>query len=207
MPTTFSMVRWIPRRTMIRCSAPGMTTPLTTSAIAAVMNRCGASCTYACQATESDTTGVQRERVQQRKHPVLVEQQEAHEDQRAGQKMRDVERRTRPHVTRDTNNRIAPSNPSISATPRNSGTRNTRIFAVAVSNKTNRSPPTASFEDVDGDADPVGGEPAPATAIPHGANTHAIERHVEQELQRTPPPRSRPSGGPSIRGSWLRGPS
>ena len=43
MPTTGSMVRWMPSRTMMRWSTTGITTALTTSAIAAVMYRCGAS--------------------------------------------------------------------------------------------------------------------------------------------------------------------
>src|SRR4029077_6078454 len=42
-PTTFSISRWMPRRTMIRCSATGITMALNTSAIAAVTYRCGAS--------------------------------------------------------------------------------------------------------------------------------------------------------------------
>ena len=39
----FSISLWIPRRTMMRCSATGMMIALKTSAMAAVMYRCGAS--------------------------------------------------------------------------------------------------------------------------------------------------------------------
>src|SRR6185369_15406740 len=42
MLPTVSMVRWMPSRTMMRCSATGMTMALTTSAMPAVMYRCGA---------------------------------------------------------------------------------------------------------------------------------------------------------------------
>ena len=37
MPTTVSMVRWMPSRTTMRCSATGMMMALSTSAISAVM--------------------------------------------------------------------------------------------------------------------------------------------------------------------------
>ena len=45
-----------------------------------------------------------------------------------------------------------PSRPSISAAPRNSGTRNTRILAIAVSN-------SASSNAADGELGDIGGEP------------------------------------------------
>ena len=41
-PTTFSISRWMPSRTMMRWSATGMMIALKTSAMAAVTNRCGA---------------------------------------------------------------------------------------------------------------------------------------------------------------------
>src|SRR6266850_33513 len=43
MLTTGSIVRWIPRRTTMRCSTSGITIALTLSAMPAVMYRCGAS--------------------------------------------------------------------------------------------------------------------------------------------------------------------
>jgi hypothetical protein len=55
-PTTVSISRWMPRRTMIRCSATGMIMALKTSAIPAVIYRCGASWMRACQATEAAST-------------------------------------------------------------------------------------------------------------------------------------------------------
>ena len=63
MPTTGSMVRWIPSRTMMRWRTVGMTIALTMSAIAAVMYRCGACWMFACQATESETTSACRAKV------------------------------------------------------------------------------------------------------------------------------------------------
>src|SRR5262249_19226927 len=44
-PTTFSISRWMPSRTMMRCRATGMTMALKTRAMRAVTNRCGASWT------------------------------------------------------------------------------------------------------------------------------------------------------------------
>ena len=76
---------------------------------------------------------VQREDVEEREHAVLIEQQKAHQHHGAGQQMRNVGIEGRHYEILAMNSRIAPSRPSISATLRNSGTRKTRIFAVAVS--------------------------------------------------------------------------
>ena len=95
---------------------------------------------------ERQHQGMQREHVEQRVEPVLVELQEAHQHQRAGQQMGDVEDQAR--ASRGSVKRTAagsPSRPSISAAPRNSGTRNTRILAIDVSNSASRNPPTASL--------------------------------------------------------------
>ena len=89
--------------------------------------------------------GVQREHVEQPEHAVLVEQHEAHQHQAAGQHVRDVERRPAHQKLRDTNSSSVPSRPSMSAMPRKSGTRNTRILAIEVSNSTSRKPPTTSL--------------------------------------------------------------
>ena len=88
---------------------------------------------------------MQREDVEQRVEPVLVELHEAHQHQRAGQHMRDVEGEAAHQRLRETNSRSVASRPSISAAPRNSGTRNTRILAIEVSNSASRKPPTASL--------------------------------------------------------------
>src|ERR1700732_4536286 len=90
---------------------------------------------------------VEREDVEQRIKPVLIQHHEADQDQPAGEAMRDVEGET-VHLHQkllDTNKRSVPSNPSISAAPRNCGTRRTRILAVAVSNSARKNPATASL--------------------------------------------------------------
>jgi hypothetical protein len=48
-------------------------------------------------------------------------------------------------MLRDTKSRIMARSPSIRAAPRNSGTRKTRILAIAVSNSASRNPAAASF--------------------------------------------------------------
>ncbi len=63
----------------------------------------------------------------------------------AGEQMRDVEGEAVHHKLRDTKSSSVPSRPSISAAPRKSGTRNTRILAIEVSNTASRKPPTASL--------------------------------------------------------------
>src|SRR5580704_3744396 len=90
---------------------------------------------------------VQREDVEQRVQPVLVQHHEADQDQPTGQRMRDVKGEA-VHLHQkllDTNRSRVPSRPSISAAPRNCGTRNTRIFAVAVSNSARKKPAAASL--------------------------------------------------------------
>src|ERR1700674_5030439 len=80
--------------------------------------------------------GVECKDIEQRIKPVLVQHHEADEDEATGQRMRDVEGEA-VHLHQkllDTNSSSVPSRPSMSAAPRNCGTRKTRIFAVAVSN-------------------------------------------------------------------------
>ena len=89
--------------------------------------------------------GVQRQHVQQRVQPVLVQHHEADQHQAAGQHMRDVEGQAVHHIPCDTNSSSTPSNPSISAAPRKFGTRNTRILAIDISNTPSNTPATASF--------------------------------------------------------------
>src|SRR5437879_9297214 len=88
---------------------------------------------------------MQRENVEQCKHAVLVEQHETHQHHAAGQHMGDIEGKGIHQKLRDTKSRSMPSNPSIRAMPRKSGTRKTRIFAIEVSNRASRKPPAASF--------------------------------------------------------------
>src|SRR5690606_16848946 len=88
---------------------------------------------------------VQRKNIEQAEHAVLVEQQEADQHQAASQKVGDIECERLHQKLRETNSSKVPRNPSISAVPRNSGTRNTRILAIEVSKKASRKPPTASL--------------------------------------------------------------
>ena len=89
--------------------------------------------------------GVEREHVEEREHAVLIQQQEAQENHGARQQMGDIAVERTHRETFETNSRIVPSSPSMSAMPRNSGTRNTRILAMAVSNSTRRNASAASF--------------------------------------------------------------
>ena len=84
---------------------------------------------------------MQREDVEQPEHAVLVEQHEADQHEAAGQHMGEIEDEPLHQKLRDTNSSSVPSRPSISATPRNSGTRKTRILAIDVSNRASRKPP------------------------------------------------------------------
>jgi hypothetical protein len=88
---------------------------------------------------------VHGEHVEQRIKPILVEFQEANQHQEAGEQMGDVEVDPGHQKLADTKRNSVASSPSINATPRNSGTRNTRILAIDVSNRARRKPPTASL--------------------------------------------------------------
>ena len=90
--------------------------------------------------------GLQREDVQQGEHPVLVEQHEADHDHATGEKVGDVEGEAGDHHTpRDTNKSRVARKPSISAAPRKSPTRNTRILAIVTSNAANATASRASL--------------------------------------------------------------
>ena len=100
----------------------------------------------ACQADrQGQHDGVQGKHVEHAEHAILVEQHEADQHEPAGEQMGNVEGETLHQKLRDTNSSRVPSRPSIRATPRNSGTRKTRILAIEVSKKTRRKPPTASL--------------------------------------------------------------
>src|SRR6202030_509656 len=88
---------------------------------------------------------VQREDVEQRIEPVLIELQEADQHQQAGEQMGDVEIDAAHQKLPETKRSSVAKRPSISAAPRNSGTRKTRIFAIDVSNSASRKPPAASL--------------------------------------------------------------
>ena len=88
---------------------------------------------------------LQGEHVEQRVEAVLVEQQEAHQHQAAGEQVRDVEGEALHFSVLDTNRSSAPKKPSISAAPTKSGTRKTRILAMLVSNTPSATPAASSF--------------------------------------------------------------
>src|SRR5690606_9983624 len=119
--------------------------------------------------------GMKREGVQRRVDPVLVDHHEADQDEAPGQEVRDVEIQPM-HRYRllETKSRRVPSSPRISATPRKSGTRKTRILAIDVSNSASSAPPAASFSTKI--APPMARPPTPALAgaMPQGKNTQPI---------------------------------
>ena len=63
----------------------------------------------------------------------------------AGKQMSDIEGEAVHQRLRETNSKSVPSRASMSAAPRKSGTRKTRILAMAVSNTARRMPQTASL--------------------------------------------------------------
>src|SRR5271169_6825538 len=83
--------------------------------------------------------------IKQGEHSILIQQQEAHEHQGAREEMGDIAVEGSHPRTLDTNSIIVPRSPSISATPRKSGTRNTRILAMAVSKTTRRNASVVSL--------------------------------------------------------------
>src|SRR6266852_6582811 len=111
--------------------------------------------------------GMERKDIEQGIKPILVQHHEADQDKRACERMRDVEGEAMQLHQKllDTNRRSVPSKPSISAAPRNCGTRKTRIFAVAVSNNARKKPAAASLARYG---------PAPKIAIFQGRNTQAM---------------------------------
>ena len=88
---------------------------------------------------------MERVDIEQRVEAILVQHQEAHQHQRTGEEMRDVEFKSVHQKLLDTNRSSVASNASIKAAPRNSGTRKTRILAMDVSKTASRSPPTVSL--------------------------------------------------------------
>ena len=126
---------------MMRCRATGMSTPLKRERDEGGDEQVRRVLQIRLPGNrERQHAGLQGEHVEQREHAVLIEQQEAHQHHGAREQMRDVGiEGSSSTAASTTNSRIAPSRPSIRATPRNSGTRNTRIFAIAVSEAPARS--------------------------------------------------------------------
>src|SRR5436305_14876844 len=114
---------------------------------------------------------MQCEDIQQRREPILVKQHETHQHQRAGEQVRDVEPKPAHHSPPDTKRSSVASRPSISAAPRNCGTRNTRILAIDVSKTASRMPPTASSIRYRPTPAAYVAPPAPADARPHRTTT------------------------------------
>src|SRR5438046_742832 len=92
-----------------------------------------------------DHEGVQGEDVEKAEHAILIEQHETHQHQAAGEQMRDIEGEPVHQPPRETKRSRAARRPSMSAAPRNSETRKTRILAMTVSNTASTNPPTASL--------------------------------------------------------------
>ena len=88
---------------------------------------------------------LKREHIEKRVQPRLVEQHEADEHERPGEQMGDVEGEAGHLSVRETNSSSAPRKPSMSAAPTKSGTRNTRILAMLVSNSASARPAMASL--------------------------------------------------------------
>src|SRR5690606_15682163 len=99
---------------------------------------------------------------------------EAEQHESAREEVRDVELQSAHQNILDTNRSSVPSRPSMSAAPRNSGTRKTRILAIAVSKSASSTPATVSF--AANAAVPTRWAPTlePGAAIPHGRNRHPI---------------------------------
>ena len=87
--------------------------------------------------------GLHGEDVQHAGDPVLVEEQEARDHHRTGQEMGEVEGQARHQSTRETKRRSVPRKLRTRAPPKNSGTRKTRILAIAFSKPARAAPSIA----------------------------------------------------------------
>jgi len=104
-----------------------------------------------CQATEKG----QHQRmhgidIEERVEAILVEQRKV--SPTPGRRREDARHRNKDGPSKepaDTKRSSAPRSPSIKAAPRNSGTRKTRILAMAVSNIASSTPPTGKLGEVD----------------------------------------------------------
>src|SRR5262249_10990910 len=97
--------------------------------------------------------------------------------------MRDIEIEAVHQKLPDTKRSSVASNPSIRAAPRNSGTRNTRILAIEVSNKANSTPPTASLATYATMPSAQRRQSRAARFNPPWREQTGNQRHVENELE------------------------
>jgi hypothetical protein len=88
---------------------------------------------------------MKRKNVDQREKAILIEHHETDQHQAAGEQVSDIEGKAVHQKLRETNSSSVPSKASMSAAPRKSGTRKTRILAIAVSNRARRMPQAASL--------------------------------------------------------------
>jgi len=95
---------------------------------------------------QGEDDGMNRKNVDQCKEAILVQHHETDQHQATGQQMSDVEGEAVHQRLLETNRRSVASRASMSAAPRKSGTRKTRILAMAVSNKARRKPLAASLQ-------------------------------------------------------------
>ena len=85
---------------------------------------------------------------------------------------------------RETKSSSVAEKPSISAAPRNSGTRNTRILAMLVSNNASRKPPDSQLAEIGDDAErQAAGSGAGGGQAPRHEDA-GDQRDVEQQLER-----------------------
>src|SRR5258706_3528147 len=125
---------------------------------------------------------VQGEGIDEPGHAGLVEEHQADEHQPAGEEVGDVEGERAHHATRETNRSRIASTPSISAAPRKSETRKTRILAIAVSNTASIRPAAASFAAYAARPARYAARPCPETAIPQGAKRQGITETYSSSL-------------------------
>ena len=123
-----------------------MTSALNSSAIAAVTIKVRRTLNVRLPANgEAETHRMQGENVEETIEAILIKEDQTDQHQAAGQQMRDIEGEAVHQTLRVTNSNNVPSSPSINATPRNSGTRNTRILATVVSKTARRTPASVSL--------------------------------------------------------------
>ena len=84
----------------------------------------------------------------------------------------------------DTKRSSVASRPSIKAAPRNSGTRNTRILAIDVSNSAEQEAADGELADIGGDADRERRHGGAGRRDAPGREQAGDQRDVKQELER-----------------------
>ena len=96
---------------------------------------------------------VQRKDVEQRVEPVLIKLRKLTSTSAPASRWAMSKSIRLIRSSRDTKRSSVPSRPSISAAPRNSGTRNTRILAIDVSNSAEQEAADGELDDIGADAD------------------------------------------------------